>query len=94
METHNRGSWVLAFSYRQVCQNPLNLTIPLTPLANSFIGDRDTPFGEEFFHLTKTKTESMVEPHRMANDLRGKTVTLVVGLLSFHTAQSATSELN
>jgi hypothetical protein len=36
----------------------------------------------------------MVEPHGVADNFRGKTVTLVAGGFGFHAAQSAKPELN
>jgi hypothetical protein len=51
----------------------------LTPLANGFIGDGDASFGEEFFDFTEAQTESMVQPHGVANNVRGKAMPLVTG---------------
>jgi hypothetical protein len=51
----------------------------LKPLVNRFIGNGDSTLSQEFFDLTETQTESMVEPHGVANNLRGKPVTLVAG---------------
>ena len=47
-----------------------------------------------FFDLTKAETESMVEPHGVANNFRGEPVTLVAGGWLVHAAQSAKPELN
>lgn len=66
----------------------------LTPLANGFIGHRDSTFSQEFFHFTEAETESMIQPYSVTNNFRGKSVASVAGLGSFHAAQSATSELN
>ena len=66
----------------------------LAPLSNGFLGDDDALFGEEFFHLTEAEAESMVQPDGVTNNFRGKLVTLVVGCVGFHVAQSAKSQLN
>ncbi len=66
----------------------------LAPLTNGFIGDGDAAFGQQFFDFTETEAEPMVQPDGMANNFRGKTVTLVAGCLKFHAAQSAKSQLN
>jgi len=54
----------------------------LTSLTDRFIGDRDPTFGEKFFHLKKTESESMVQPDGVTDDFRGKTVTLIAEPLS------------
>jgi len=66
----------------------------LTPLADRFIRNGDTTFGQQLFDLTEAQREAVVQPDGMADDLRGKTVTLVAGNLVFHAAQSAKPELN
>lgn len=66
----------------------------LTPLPNRFIRDGDPTFGEEFFDFTKAETKPMVEPHGVADNFRGKSMTLVAGCFGFHAAQSAKCELN
>ncbi len=64
------------------------------PLSNGFIGDGDASFSQEFFDFTKAEAESMVEPHGVADNFRGKTMTLIAGCWLFHAAQSAKCELN
>jgi hypothetical protein len=66
----------------------------LTPLPNRFICDGDATFGKQFFDLSEAEAEPMVEPHGVADDFRGKTVTVVAGCWLCHTAQSAKPELN
>ncbi len=66
----------------------------LTPLSNGFIGDGDVSFGQEFFHLTKTEAEPMVEPNGVTDNFGGEPVTVVAGCWLFHAAQSAKSELS
>ena len=66
----------------------------LTPLTNSFRGDGDAAFGQKFFPLTKTEAEPMVQPDGVADNFRGKAMTLVAGCWLFHAAQSAKPELN
>jgi len=56
------------------------------PLPNGLIGHRDAPCGQSFFDLTKAETESMGEPHGVANNFRGKPVTWVAGCFGSHAA--------
>jgi len=60
----------------------------LTPLANGFVGDGDVSFRQEFFDFTEAQTESMVEPDGVTDNFRGKTMTLIAGIMGFHTAPS------
>jgi hypothetical protein len=66
----------------------------LTPLPNRFICEGEPTFGEEFFDFTKAEAEPIVEPHGVADNFRGKAMTLVAGCWLFHAAQSAKPELN
>jgi hypothetical protein len=66
----------------------------LTPLANGFIGDGEATLGEEFFNFTKAEAEPMIQPDGVADNVGGKTMTVVAGCLGFHAAQSAKRELN
>ena len=43
-----------------------------TPLTDRFIGDRESTFGEKFFHLSKTEAEPMVQPDGVPDNFRGK----------------------
>jgi hypothetical protein len=65
----------------------------LTPVTNRFIGDGDAAFGKQLFDFAEAEAEAMVQPHGVADNFRGKTVTLVTGCCGFHGAQSAKSEL-
>jgi hypothetical protein len=49
-----------------------------TPLANGFIGHRDSPFSQECFHFTETETEAMVQPDGVTNNPRGRSLGLKV----------------
>ena len=66
----------------------------LTPLADRFIRNGATTFRESFFNFAEAQTESMVEPHGVADNFRGETMTLIAGCWLFHAAQSAKPELN
>jgi len=63
------------------------------PITKGFIWEGDTTSGQQLFNLTETQTKVVVQPDGRADDLRGKTVTWVVVLLSLHAAQSAISEV-
>ncbi len=64
------------------------------PLTNSFIGDGDATFGQQFFDFTETEAETMVQPDGVANNFRRKAMALVAGLFGFHAAQSAKGGLS
>lgn len=55
-----------------------------TPSANCFVGDDDTAFTEEILNIASPQAESEVQPHRMADNLGGKSVTELVGLSRAH----------
>ena len=62
----------------------------LAPLANCFVGDRDATVGKQFFDLSKTKEEPMVQLDGVTDDLRWKTKTLVAGPVGVHHTSLAT----
>jgi hypothetical protein len=66
----------------------------LTPLTNGFIGDGDAAFCEELFDFTETEAEPMVQPDRVADNFRRKTILLIGESFVFHTSQSAKGNLN
>ena len=47
------------------------------PEADCFSGYGDAPFGEQVFYISMAEVESEVEPDRIGNDVRRKTVALV-----------------
>jgi hypothetical protein len=47
---------------------------PDTPLADTLVGHPDPPLGQDQFDVTQTQAEHMVEPNRVADDLRRETV--------------------
>ena len=51
-------------------------------------------FSQQLFDVAEAEAKPMVEPHGVTNNFRGKAVTLVAGLGSFHAAQFATGGLN
>src|SRR6266852_2386275 len=56
----------------------------LTPVPNRFVRDRDAPLREQVFHIAETETETMVEPHRVADDQRWEAVPVVADGFSVH----------
>ena len=57
-------------------------------------GDGGATFGQQFFDFTETEAETMVPPDGVANNFRGKAMTLVAGIFGFHAAQSAKRQVN
>ena len=49
-------------------------TEPPTPFPDGLIGDFDTPAGQQVLHVSEAEREAMIEPHRVADDFRGKLV--------------------
>ena len=54
-------------------------TEPPTPLPDGLIGDFDTSAGQHVLHVSEAEREAMIEPHRVADDFRGKPVSAVAG---------------
>ena len=48
------------------------------------VGHGDSSFGEQIFDISKTNTESVVQPDSMTDDFAGITVTVVAGSGGFH----------
>ncbi len=55
-----------------------------TPLADGFVGNRDSPLGQEIFDITEAQTEAVVEPHGVADDRRGESVPVICGRMAVH----------
>ncbi len=53
----------------------VSLTELQTPLANSHIGDNNTPSGKDFFDITKAQRKAEVYPHRITNNFIGVSIT-------------------
>ncbi len=69
--------------------SPLELSSVLrtklpTPLSDSLVGHEDTPLGKKVFDISKTQTESVVEPDRVADDLRREPISVVVRCFGIH----------
>jgi len=47
------------------------------PLANRFVGHRNSTFCKEIFDVTETECESMIEPYRVGNDVGRKTIAAI-----------------
>jgi len=58
---------------------PLRIFRPklITPEANRFIADRDTPLCEQVLDVAMTQVESMVKPYGVLVDFRWKAVSFV-----------------
>src|SRR5271170_3312490 len=46
----------------------------IDPASDSFVRDRDAPFGQQVFDVSETQSEPEIEPDRLVNDLGRKTV--------------------
>ena len=47
------------------------------PLADGLVGDRDAPLGQQVLDIPEAQSESVREPHGVADDLRRETITVV-----------------
>jgi hypothetical protein len=56
----------------------------VTSLPNGFVGDGDTPLGEEIFSISEAQTETVVEPDSVTDNRRRKSVAVVIGRLAVH----------
>ena len=48
-----------------------------TPESDGFVANNNAPFGKEVFDITIAQVESIVEPHRVTDNVGRKSVTLV-----------------
>ena len=55
-----------------------------TPLSDGFLGNQDPPLCQEIFDITEAQAEAVVEPDGVADDLRGKSVSVVAGCIIVH----------
>ena len=51
----------------------------LAQLSHRLIGDCDATFGKQLFDLTEAEAERVIQPDRMADDVRCKTIAVVAG---------------
>ena len=56
----------------------------LTPLPDGFIGYDDAALGEKIFDIPETQAESMISPHRIADDLVRETIAGVTNAVTLH----------
>ena len=54
-----------------------------TPLPNGLVGHGDAPLCQEIFGVSETQTKAVVKPDGVADDQRGKAVSVVAGALLF-----------
>jgi hypothetical protein len=60
------------------CNKTVGSEFP-APLADGFIGNNDSAFGQKIFHITEAQTEAMIDPYGVADDFRRETVSVVTG---------------
>jgi len=63
----------LSFLYRPGVFRPE----AIAPLPNGFVGDGNSTFGQKVFHIPQAQTEAMVQPNRVTDDCRRKSVFMV-----------------
>jgi hypothetical protein len=56
----------------------------LTPLANGLMGDDDSPLCQELLNISEAQTESVIQPHRVTDDLGRKPVSVVATHCAVH----------
>jgi hypothetical protein len=54
------------------------------PLSDRFERDNDSTFGQEIFDITEAHTETMIDPHGIADDFRWESVSTVAGSGGLH----------
>ena len=59
-------------------------TEPLAPLPNRLVGDRYASLREEIFSIAEAEAESIVEPNRVADDVRWESISVIAGRLAPH----------
>ena len=52
-------------------------TEPLAPLPNRLVGDRYASLREEIFSIAEAEAESIVEPNRVADDVRWESISVI-----------------
>jgi hypothetical protein len=56
----------------------------LTPDSNRFIRDDDSAFGEKILDISEAQAETMVNPHRIADDFRREPMAVIPRPTAFH----------
>ncbi len=56
----------------------------LAPLPNGFVRHDDAPFGQQVFDIPEAQTVFVVQPHRVADDVRRKAMPKVAGSSRVH----------
>ena len=59
-------------------------TEPLAPLPNRLVGDRHASLREEILSIAEAEAESIVEPDRVADDVRWESISVIAGGLAPH----------
>jgi hypothetical protein len=54
------------------------------PLANGFVRNNYSAFGQKIFNITEAQTEAMIDPYGVADDFRRETVSVVTGWGALH----------
>jgi hypothetical protein len=54
------------------------------PAPDRFVRNSDSAFGQQIFRIPKAQTEAMIDPHRVADDFRRETVSVVTGSGALH----------
>jgi hypothetical protein len=54
------------------------------PLADGFLRNNDSAFGQKIFHITEAQTEAVIDPYGIADDFRWEAVSAVTGWGALH----------
>ena len=57
---------------------------PQDPQPDRFVGHRDAALGQEIFDIAKAHTEAVIQPNGVADDLGGKSISVVARRVAFH----------
>jgi len=55
-----------------------------TPLSNGFVGNCDPALCQQVFNISKAQAESVVKPNSMADDIRWKSMSVIIGSVGGH----------
>ncbi len=56
----------------------------MTPVADSFVRDRDPPLGEEIFDISETQAEAVIEPDGVTDDFGRESIAVIAGRRVIH----------
>jgi len=54
------------------------------PLSNGLVGDYDPALCQQILNISEAQAKSMIEPNSMADDIRRKSMSVIVGSIGGH----------